>query len=398
MTAAPSPRARPPAPPAARIQRARAEVNLRRLGSLLWIAAVVHAVHVAWIGHATVTDATGARWRQLIVAGHATMGAVALILWIAARLALRRGPDRAVAAATALTAAAAIAYPVFGAWLAGVDQLVTSNVTPLIVTGFGIAIGLRLSTAVATVAYTAQLAVALTMLLAGPGRPEAVSSNLVNAVSIAALGWAVARVLEVGRVHELAQRLTIEEQAARLADANRELAALSAQDELTGLANRRAFVSRGAELVRDARDRGLPTAIVLADADHFKTINDRHGHGAGDDVLRMIARQARAAVRTDDLVARLGGEEFALVLPGMTEAAAADLADALRAAIAADAVTSGGATIHVTASFGVGELGAADAEPLEAALARTDRAMYAAKRAGRDRVVRASTLATLDRG
>jgi len=116
--------------------------------------------------------------------------------------------------------------------------------------------------------------------------------------------------------------------------------------------------------------------------DRFKAVNDRHGHAAGDAVLRELAARASAAVRAGDLAARIGGEEFALLLPGAALPNALELAERVRAAIAAAPVDAGGTPLAVTVSLGCATL--APGEPPTALLARADARLYEAKRDGRN--------------
>jgi diguanylate cyclase (GGDEF)-like protein len=180
---------------------------------------------------------------------------------------------------------------------------------------------------------------------------------------------------------------------ARMADeltaANRKLELLSMHDALTMIANRRRFDAHLAETwARQARD-GAPLALLLADADFFKALNDSAGHLRGDDCLRRLARICeRFAQREGDLVARYGGEEFVLVLPGLTLEEAIARGEALRRAVAEEAVAHPASPLasHVTISVGVAALvPSAEASP-EQLVAAADRAMYEAKAAGRDRV------------
>jgi diguanylate cyclase (GGDEF)-like protein len=157
-------------------------------------------------------------------------------------------------------------------------------------------------------------------------------------------------------------------------------------DGLTGLANRRA--ASDALLAESARAQRLetPLAVVLADLDDFKNVNDMHGHAVGDEVLRVFAGVLRETLRESDLAGRWGGEEFLILLPGADEEGAAQLADRIRIALAARAIPSAPG-LRVTASFGVAEYaGQSNTEQLVDA---ADSALYRAKRAGRDRVERA---------
>lgn len=162
------------------------------------------------------------------------------------------------------------------------------------------------------------------------------------------------------------------------------LAAASRRDALTGLANRRAFEEELAREAARAARAGAPLSVALLDVDRFKGVNDAHGHAAGDAVLRAVAARARDTLRAGDLAARIGGEEFALLLPGADLAGAAELAERVRLAIAAAPIEAGGRWLAVSASLGCAAL--APGEAPDALVARADARLYDAKRAGRDRV------------
>lgn len=154
-------------------------------------------------------------------------------------------------------------------------------------------------------------------------------------------------------------------------------------DGLTGLVNRRAFDEHLRRLLNETDRFGQPLALILADIDHFKRINDTWGHEAGDEVLRRVARKLVEGVRTVDVVARYGGEEIAILLPQTSLAGATDLADRLRHAVGAKPVKFKGEEIAVTISLGVASY--PDAVPAREILFRSaDRALYEAKRSGRN--------------
>jgi diguanylate cyclase (GGDEF)-like protein len=162
----------------------------------------------------------------------------------------------------------------------------------------------------------------------------------------------------------------------------------STLDQLTGLLNRRALGPRFAEIAEQAVLTDQPVSVVLADLDHFKSINDRFGHGVGDAVLRDVAYAMRRSLRTFELLYRLGGEEFALLLPGAAEDDATRIAQALRVAVE-ELETAG---LRITCSFGVATARGEEIA-LESLVARADAALYAAKRHGRNRVERADAAA-----
>jgi diguanylate cyclase (GGDEF)-like protein len=156
------------------------------------------------------------------------------------------------------------------------------------------------------------------------------------------------------------------------------------RDALTGLLNRGGF-EVAAEDLFDAARPDRPVSLLISDLDHFKRLNDRHGHPAGDSVLRETARLWRAVLPQDAILARYGGEEFVAALPGCDLGHARELAETLRETIAAHPFVHAGQTLSVTASFGVGEFDPADRD-LEGLVRRTDAALYRAKAAGRNRV------------
>jgi diguanylate cyclase (GGDEF)-like protein len=230
------------------------------------------------------------------------------------------------------------------------------------------------------------LALACTMLAMhalAPGRYSSVVeiSNFLVCLFVLPVTSTVAVLL--GRLHERLHRQRTELRAAlaRIQD-------LATRDDLTGLANRRHAQERlELEAQRHARG-GPPFAIALLDLDHFKMLNDEHGHAAGDAVLRRFAEEARSCAREIDLAARWGGEEFLLVMPNTTEAAALAATERLRVHLEEAVADYGGTALRVTCSAGVAEhcMGQVIAQTV----LRADRALYRAKAEGRNRIALAS--------
>jgi len=160
-------------------------------------------------------------------------------------------------------------------------------------------------------------------------------------------------------------------------------------DPLTGIANRRSFLNDGAELAKRHAAGPRPSAVLLLDLDHFKSINDRFGHAVGDRVLQVFADTARANVRSADLVGRLGGEEFAAVLYDVSREKAVALAERVRSAFAEAATEVDGRPVSATVSIG---MVVTEDQPLDVAalLGQADEALYYAKERGRNRVEIAS--------
>jgi two-component system, cell cycle response regulator len=175
-------------------------------------------------------------------------------------------------------------------------------------------------------------------------------------------------------------------------DADIESRSTAVVDPLTRALNRNALEARVAELRHHARTAGTPVALLLGDLDHFKTINDEHGHATGDEVLREVAQRIRTCLRAFESLYRIGGEEFAVLLPDVDAAQALELAERLRAAVSRE--PAGG--LPVTMSFGVSATGPDETFDYEHLFERADAALYEAKRGGRDQSRVASAAAPRD--
>ncbi|MFZ5482190.1 MAG: diguanylate cyclase [Myxococcota bacterium] len=207
-----------------------------------------------------------------------------------------------------------------------------------------------------------------------------------GAGEIADLGRAFNGMAEALGAHQAHLERTVHERTDELQKANQRLEHLAVTDGLTGLRNHRHFQeSLAAEVARASRtDR--PFGLLMVDVDHFKRLNDTLGHPAGDEILRAISDAIAAAVRATDGVARYGGEEFAVLLPDTDAEGSAVLAERVRAAVAA--LPPEGSRPLVSVSVGVASW-PRDGRDATSLVAAADRALYAAKRTGRNRVVEA---------
>ncbi len=160
---------------------------------------------------------------------------------------------------------------------------------------------------------------------------------------------------------------------------------LSLLDALTGVANRRHFSERAKAEISRARRDGAALGVGIFDIDHFKRVNDQYGHAAGDSVLQHVVDAVRAQLRPSDFVARLGGEEFALLIPGVDATRLRDLAERVRRAVGNQVIATEVGRICVTASFGLSCLSDDETE-IEPAVSRADAALYQAKTLGRNRI------------
>ncbi len=192
---------------------------------------------------------------------------------------------------------------------------------------------------------------------------------------------AVSEILKINL--ELQNRLMAAE--GRLHDQSKQIESLMAHawtDPLTGVPNRRAFENALERQVAASQRTGSPLSVVLVDADHFKAINDQLGHAAGDFALRRLAEMLEGGFRKMDLVARIGGEEFAVILPSTAGPHAARAAEHVRLAVAAQEIQNAEFQIRLTVSLGIAAADSGD--DAGALLRRADQALYAAKEGGRN--------------
>ena len=176
----------------------------------------------------------------------------------------------------------------------------------------------------------------------------------------------------------------------RLKKAFRKLRELTRIDPLTELSNRRDFDEKAHRELERTKRFNTPLSVVMLDIDHFKRVNDTYGHDAGDAVLKKLSVILREGVRGIDVTARIGGEEFAILMPGTTQQMATETAQRLRHTVSKTEIgLADGRSIVVTVSMGVSSFGPDDATMNEM-MHRADRALYAAKQSGRNRVLQAA--------
>lgn len=359
--------------------------NQQRLALVAGFAAVLDAAYFLWFLFVPEgTDPVRIAWHRGIQATH-FVSLLAMLAFLAAALVLRRKPrPRAVLLAVELPFLAALVA--LGASLTRFDQLVTTNITPflLVCVVLGAAFFHRpIPSALVFLAAFGAFAIALG---AARSSPDAFLSNLVNGVSACVLGFGISFAFWRTFLTNRSQKVRIEAQRQELARVNGELEHLAFHDALTGLPNRRLFDRTVRAESAAARRRGTPTSLIVVDLDHFKELNDTHGHPVGDEVLRQCGALLAGGVRISDTVARLGGEEFILLLPDTPVDGAAVLAEKLRGWIEATAFATESGTVRMTASFGVAELTTKEGQDPVQGYAAADDALYRAKSRGRNRV------------
>jgi len=171
----------------------------------------------------------------------------------------------------------------------------------------------------------------------------------------------------------------------RMRDYNLQLEQMASHDMLTGVLNARAYYAACEQHIQIASRTGQPYSVIFVDLDHFKSVNDTHGHSAGDAVLRAVAQCMRHSIRQSDALGRIGGEEFSIFMPNTERAGALQLAESLRLAVQSLEPWIGERNLSITASIGVA---ACEGQPetMQAIQQRADQAMYEAKKLGRNRV------------
>jgi diguanylate cyclase (GGDEF)-like protein len=198
------------------------------------------------------------------------------------------------------------------------------------------------------------------------------------------------------RVRMRAGRRILELQR-ELLDAREELRVQATHDGLTGLWNRASILETLDKELARAQREGHPLTMLMIDLDHFKLVNDSHGHQAGDAVLREAARRIQSSIRRYDTAGRYGGEEFVVVLPATDLAGGMVQAERIRQTIAGEGMTASGKLVEVTCSIGVCAWPASRAGDAPVLIHGADEALYEAKRSGRNRVRANGVGAALDR-
>jgi diguanylate cyclase (GGDEF)-like protein len=385
----------------ARFDLESARAGAMRVRRLLVLMVVLHLLHVLVFVVYTPSVTPGVSterssiWLRELQVLHGGMACVAVALgWLSARW-----RKAGAAPLRGLLVVVSLAYLVFGALVMAVDTQVGALPIAYLVACMGVGLIIALPAPWAALVYGVSFVVALVgvRLL----QPDSVlrMSLSVNALTFALMGLGIGRlqVVAAQRQFVLAQtiaaqqgllaaalqdeqaygkRLALEVTARRSSEDHLQL--LLTTDDLTGAASRRHLFERA---------KGVAGGVLMVDLDHFKTVNDRHGHDVGDAVLRGVVARMQGVLRPTDLVARLGGEEFAVLLPDAGEEHTALVAERLRVAVAAAPFDTASGPLQVTVSAGWSLL--APQESLDAVLVHADKGLYLAKNGGRNRVATA---------
>lgn len=364
-----------------------AVVNIARLRAIAPLVAALNAVHVLvflvqWVD--TPSDSSRYRWALGLLVTHLVMGLTMLTVALLVRHLHRTHQSRWGQELAVVVGAVGLGFSIA---VACIDQWITPAITPFLITSAVVGVGLYIRPRVALWLYLATCAVFYLAIGLTQHDPAQLLSNRLNGATACLMGAMLSMLLWRKFTTITLQQAQLEKANAELLVRQREMERLTRQDGLTGLFNRNTFVDLTCRELDRAKRQSSATAILLLDLDHFKRVNDTWGHPAGDAVLRHVASLAGTTVRSTDLVGRLGGEEFIIMLPNTSVPAARTLAEKLRQRIAATPVRWQDTSIPITASIGLAGTTAQEKHDFDSLYAQADKALYQAKQLGRNRVV-----------
>jgi len=370
----------------ARVTHDDVAINLRRGRVLCPLIAALSLAGVLVLAAQLLNDPPEpvARWKWALLLAQFTMAAV---MGVFAYLAyLLRDAHRAASTrwATWLCIASGMGI---SAVIAAVDQWVTASITPYLLACLLVAIAVYLRPTASAALFALAYAVFFVAVGMTQSNPEQLLSNRLNGFVATAMAWALSVLLWRNFVTITLQTAQLVKAHAELQRRQRDLERLTRLDGLTGLYNRRTFEELTQLELDRAQRQGGATSVLLMDLDHFKRVNDTWGHPAGDAVLQHTATIVNRAVRSTDLVGRLGGEEFIILLPATSVASARLLAEKVRARLEASPARFEGVSIAVTASIGLAGTTAPEKRSFKMLYDEADKALYLAMQRGRNRVM-----------
>lgn len=360
--------------------------NLDRVRHLCLVMAVINGLYVAvFLFQLLAGSARGPvyQWTLGLFVLHAAMGltmlgfSMAAYKWRHVANSLR---------SRSLSLLVVVVGMLFAVAIVAVDQRVTPNITPYLVACTVLGLVFYVRPVSSAWIYLGSYAVFFFAIGASQNNAPQLLSNRLNGLAICIMGWTLSVMMWRQYTTIALQQQQLLRCNTELQQKQRDLERLSRLDGLTGLFNRNTFVELAKQELDRALRQGSATAILLLDLDYFKLINDTWGHPAGDAVLRNVALVASATVRSTDLVGRLGGEEFIVLLPGTSLDAARKLAEKLRLRLQASPTPWESSSISATVSIGLAGTLASEKRSFDALYIEADKALYIAKLRGRNRV------------
>ena len=315
-------------------------------------------------------------WQTGLVAAHSVMLIVMLITGILARHFRKSHTSRY---SFLLPYAFAIIVFAAGLSITAVDQLVNAGIAPFMTAAIIIGTVLLIRPYHATVLFVLFYLIFFFMIGLSNHESSIIISYRINGLTITLVGYLLSVLMWRNQTQVVIQQEKIKQQ-------KDELARLAFYDPLTGLANRRLFDELVNREIDKMKQDGTTSSLVIFDIDHFKSINDQHGHIAGDVILKQLTAHVKENIRSTDSIARFGGEEFIILMPHTSTLEARNVAEKLREALSQHDFLTGNKKVRLTASFGVSELSAVNNAQAGHFYAEADQALYFAKNSGRNRV------------
>ncbi len=365
-------------------------INLERINIIVYVAALLHVAHIIifWAdlaGNGLNAVDTDYRWRTAIIFTHT----IALFVSLAAGFAtsaIRKNNLGQALTGRAIPIAVAIVYLLFGAAICIIDQMVVASINAYLITSVAVALVVIMHPGHAAPLYGLVYLLYYFALPVTQADSELLLTMRVNGFSVTVIGFGLSLITWRTNMVAILQNKLIEKQKEELEKKNAQLQHMVRTDMLTGLYNQKRFIEFVEMEIARIKRTGEESCLIFMDLDYFKKVNDLYGHPNGDVVLKWIAGVIRGHLRSTDLAARFGGEEFAILLPGTPLDGACRAAEKIRRAIEGCTFMGEMEDLQVTASFGVTSLSKSGAESFNTAYRAADRALYRAKENGRNRV------------
>ncbi|MGM0632521.1 MAG: GGDEF domain-containing protein [Pseudomonadota bacterium] len=375
----------PPPDQAKAFRRRMVATNVERLFWIGSLSVPVHLFHVLlFLGYEPQTAAEQ-DWRTGIMLFHSVMTLYMTLLALVSFRLTRHPSPHFTRARLATQWITLTVFLTAATVVVTIDQWVTPAITPFLVVCTVAGAFFLLPPLQALAVYGSAYLLFTWLLGLTQQDPAILLSNRVNGFTAVAIAMGLSLILWRNAVTRTELDHMIAEQRDALTASNRRLEALATRDTLTGLPNRRAFLDTVRKEIMQMKRNGQPSCLLLIDIDHFKEINDEHGHPTGDGLLKDFARFLKSHLREADTVARWGGEEFIVLLHNTDDTRAFDVAEGLRARIQQHRFWHGEGQLPLTISGGISQIDVSREDAFEAAYQRADQALYRAKSEGRNR-------------
>jgi diguanylate cyclase (GGDEF)-like protein len=361
--------------------------TLRRIRIMVMLGVPLHAALAVWFAlyRAPQGQVHLQAWADALTGLQAALSAALFVFGLLAHRLLRRSAGAGYTG-LAVQIAVCAAYLAFGAAAAILDVRIGNGIATFLVICMGTSVLSLMRPAWSGLLFGSAFVVFWSIL-----RGSAVDATLLASFQIQAIAaLLMAQLISVMMWHQYARTVLLSRKLVLSNEAllvkQQELETLAERDTLTGLYNRRKFMELATQELGRAARMPSDICVLMVDLDFFKQINDQYGHPVGDQVLQQVAARLLAGVRSTDTVARMGGEEFIVLMPNTQRDGALALAEKLRLALRERPLQLAERTVPITASFGVSGLNPQQRASMEALYAAADQALYVAKKHGRDRV------------